>query len=283
MPATNRSADRARGTNDSAHHIVGEATGQRRRIVRRSPVELLGSWRLVHWRRINADGTESFPFGEDAQGTLLYTDDGYMSAMMTAGGPAARSRGRSARRGSGGPGGGLLHLPGVLGHLGAPRRHRHPPVDRQPLSQLVGHRTAPRDRGPRRRARAPHTAGRTRRRRQRDRLGASHVSVPSLSSSAALTAIPTPSPEQSPMTITTEAPSATTEEPSRRRRRCRLRPARSPRRRTPTSRARQPRVRARRPATRRPAHVRADAAQRVQRRFPVHRLDAPAWCPSRAA
>ena len=49
-----------------------------------STVELLGSWRLVRWRRIDADGTESFPFGEDAQGTLLYTDDGYMSAMMTA-------------------------------------------------------------------------------------------------------------------------------------------------------------------------------------------------------
>jgi hypothetical protein len=47
-------------------------------------VELLGSWRLVHWRRINADGTESFPLGEDAQGTLLYAEDGYMSAMMTA-------------------------------------------------------------------------------------------------------------------------------------------------------------------------------------------------------
>jgi hypothetical protein len=47
-------------------------------------VELLGSWRLVRWRRIDADGTESFPFGENAQGTLLYTDDGYMSAMMTA-------------------------------------------------------------------------------------------------------------------------------------------------------------------------------------------------------
>jgi hypothetical protein len=49
-----------------------------------STVELKGSWRLVHWRRINADGTQGFPLGEDAQGTLLYTDDGYMSAMMTA-------------------------------------------------------------------------------------------------------------------------------------------------------------------------------------------------------
>jgi hypothetical protein len=48
-------------------------------------VELQGAWRLVHWRRISADGTESFPLGENASGTLLYTDDGYMSAMMTAG------------------------------------------------------------------------------------------------------------------------------------------------------------------------------------------------------
>ena len=47
-------------------------------------MELNGAWRLVHWRRINADGTESYPLGEDARGTLLYTDDGYMSAMMTA-------------------------------------------------------------------------------------------------------------------------------------------------------------------------------------------------------
>jgi hypothetical protein len=39
---------------------------------------------LVQWRRIAADGTESFPLGTDASGTLLYTDDGYMSAMMVA-------------------------------------------------------------------------------------------------------------------------------------------------------------------------------------------------------
>lgn len=47
-------------------------------------VELNGAWRLVHWRRINADGSQCFPLGEHAEGTLLYTDDGYMSAMMTA-------------------------------------------------------------------------------------------------------------------------------------------------------------------------------------------------------
>lgn len=41
---------------------------------------------LVQWRRIAADGTESFPLGNDAEGTLLYTADGYMSAMMTAAG-----------------------------------------------------------------------------------------------------------------------------------------------------------------------------------------------------
>jgi hypothetical protein len=47
-------------------------------------VDLLGAWILVQWRRIAADGTVSFPFGDDAHGTLLYTADGYMSAMMTA-------------------------------------------------------------------------------------------------------------------------------------------------------------------------------------------------------
>jgi hypothetical protein len=49
-------------------------------------VELKGAWRLVCWRRISVEGAESFPFGRNASGTLLYTDDGYMSAMMTAGG-----------------------------------------------------------------------------------------------------------------------------------------------------------------------------------------------------
>jgi len=48
-------------------------------------VELKGAWRLVHWRRIASDGTQSFPLGRNASGTLLYTEDGYMSAMMTAG------------------------------------------------------------------------------------------------------------------------------------------------------------------------------------------------------
>ncbi len=38
----------------------------------------------MHWVRIQADGTRSYPLGTDAEGTLLYTHDGYMSAMMTA-------------------------------------------------------------------------------------------------------------------------------------------------------------------------------------------------------
>ena len=39
---------------------------------------------MVHWRRISPDGTETFPLGRDAHGAILYTHDGYMSAMMTA-------------------------------------------------------------------------------------------------------------------------------------------------------------------------------------------------------
>ena len=39
---------------------------------------------MVHWRRIGSDGSETFPLGRDARGALLYTDDGYMSAVMAA-------------------------------------------------------------------------------------------------------------------------------------------------------------------------------------------------------
>ena len=226
-------------------------------------VELLGSWLFVRWRRINADGTESFPLGEDAQGTLLYTDDGYMSAMMTAAEPTRYRRRRPPRRGSGRPRGGLLDLPGVLGHLEARGRHRHPPADRQPLPQLVGHRAASRDRGPRRRARPAHPAGRTRRRGQRDRLGAS-PHRPALSSTARSHPIPTPSPEQSPMTLTTEAPSATTERPAASTAGGTADHPRAHRDGAATGRTRRPGVPAPRPATRRAAHVRPDAAQRLQ-------------------
>jgi hypothetical protein len=84
---------------------------------------------------------------------------------------------RPPRRGRRGPCGGVLDLSGLLRHLGTPRRHRHPPVERQPLPQLGGHGPAPRDRGPRRRTRPAHPPG-ARWRGQRDRLDASHTVWP---------------------------------------------------------------------------------------------------------
>lgn len=47
-------------------------------------VELAGTWKLVAWRRIVGDGTVSYPLGADAQGVLIYTDDGRMAVQLTA-------------------------------------------------------------------------------------------------------------------------------------------------------------------------------------------------------
>lgn len=56
----------------------------RRRFCDRRPVDLVGTWRLVAWRRITSDGAVSFPLGQDAQGTLVYARDGGMSVVLTA-------------------------------------------------------------------------------------------------------------------------------------------------------------------------------------------------------
>jgi hypothetical protein len=45
--------------------------------------DLLGSWHLESWTIGYADRDEfSYPFGEEPQGLLLYTDDGWMSASI---------------------------------------------------------------------------------------------------------------------------------------------------------------------------------------------------------
>lgn len=56
--------------------------------------DLLGSWQLEAWRTDYSDGREpSFPYGRDAQGTILYTADGTMSAsIMKAGRPPLSSQ-----------------------------------------------------------------------------------------------------------------------------------------------------------------------------------------------
>ncbi len=45
--------------------------------------EILGAWALVSYELRALDGTHiEYPFGDDAQGFLIYTDDGYMSAQL---------------------------------------------------------------------------------------------------------------------------------------------------------------------------------------------------------
>jgi hypothetical protein len=45
---------------------------------------LRGTWKLVAWRRIAADGAVSYPLGADARGQLIYTSNGLMTVQITA-------------------------------------------------------------------------------------------------------------------------------------------------------------------------------------------------------
>ncbi len=52
---------------------------------------LVGRWRLTSWSARNEDGTVSYPFGEDAEGSLVYTPDGWMIAALAVGDRARMS------------------------------------------------------------------------------------------------------------------------------------------------------------------------------------------------
>jgi len=43
---------------------------------------LIGAWALVSYETKNAAGKSSYPMGKDAQGIIMYTPDGYMSAQI---------------------------------------------------------------------------------------------------------------------------------------------------------------------------------------------------------
>src|SRR5271156_1691280 len=45
--------------------------------------ELLGSWRLVHSKTTNEDGTVSYPFGPDAIGYICYSESGIMAVQIS--------------------------------------------------------------------------------------------------------------------------------------------------------------------------------------------------------
>jgi hypothetical protein len=46
--------------------------------------QLIGAWKLVSYVEEPVDGSAlSYPFGEDAQGIIMYTPDGFMSAQLS--------------------------------------------------------------------------------------------------------------------------------------------------------------------------------------------------------
>lgn len=56
------------------------------------PDQLVGTWTLERMRTTYDSGRKIYPLGEDAQGWLLYTSDGYMAAFLSrAGRPAFES------------------------------------------------------------------------------------------------------------------------------------------------------------------------------------------------
>jgi len=55
--------------------------------------QLVGAWRLARWEIIHSGGTTTEPFGADAEGLLVYSADGWMSAAIMAAGRSPLSRG----------------------------------------------------------------------------------------------------------------------------------------------------------------------------------------------
>ena len=49
---------------------------------------LVGTWQLLSWENVDGKGNITYPFGKDAVGYVLYSEDGYMSTtLMTANRP----------------------------------------------------------------------------------------------------------------------------------------------------------------------------------------------------
>ena len=48
--------------------------------------DIVGTWRLANYEARGADGSVSYPLGQNAAGYLIYTNDGYMSVAMMASG-----------------------------------------------------------------------------------------------------------------------------------------------------------------------------------------------------
>lgn len=44
--------------------------------------ELIGAWLLRSWQMVDENGNKSFPFEREVKGTLIYSENGYMSANI---------------------------------------------------------------------------------------------------------------------------------------------------------------------------------------------------------
>jgi len=45
--------------------------------------DIIGAWTLVEYSIPMPDGTRLYPFGQDTQGVILYSPDGWMTGLMT--------------------------------------------------------------------------------------------------------------------------------------------------------------------------------------------------------
>ncbi len=48
-----------------------------------SAVSFVGTWTLISCEIRHEDGTASYPYGQDAQGQIIYSADGHMSAILS--------------------------------------------------------------------------------------------------------------------------------------------------------------------------------------------------------
>lgn len=61
--------------------------------------DLIGTWRLESWTLIYDDGRpHEYPLGNDAEGFILYTGDGYVSALLSRSGRATRAASDDAEK-----------------------------------------------------------------------------------------------------------------------------------------------------------------------------------------
>ena len=76
------------------HGLATGEEGKKETEVASLAAALTGTWRLERWELVYDDGRPpECPLGEDAEGFLIYTSDGYVSATLARAGRAALDQG----------------------------------------------------------------------------------------------------------------------------------------------------------------------------------------------